>query len=144
MQTTQVNLTELWNAKRDSYAKRSGDFVLSGDVVVIGDARETWQFVRGLGSRIFRIIYVCQDGTVRDMLGRQGVYDSSQDGTVQNIGHPMADAERLNLSFWTCTFNGRAVNTGAGKGYRTIRAAGILAIRCEGHDILTETGRVSL
>lgn len=145
MQTqTQINLTELWNAKRDAYAKRQGDFVLKGDVVLLGDPVQVWDFVRGLGSRIFRVLYVCQDGTVRDIIGRGGVYDSSQDGTVAGTGHAMASQERLTLSFWTGVHGGRKVNTGAGKGYRTLRAAGILAIRCEGHDILTAMGQASI
>ena len=138
----ELNLTQRYNATRDRYAARQGDFVVS-DVVLIGNAAEVWNFVRANGGKIFRILYRCQDGRVRDIIGRQGVHDSRQDGRVQNIGHPMACAERLNLSFWTPT-HGDKVNTGAGKGYRTIRAAGILAIRCEGHDILTEEGRVSL
>ena len=140
---TQINLTEAWNAKRDSYAKRQGAFVLSGDVTLLGDAAEVWQFMRACGDRIFRVLYVCQDGTVRDMIGRQGVWNSSQDGTVAGTGHAMACAERLNLSFWTFA-HGKKVNNGTGKGYRTLKAAGILAIRCEGNDILTEAGRASI
>lgn len=144
MEATQtINLTEAWNAKRDAYAKRQGAFVLSGEVKVIGDAAEVWQFLRACGDRIFRVLYVCKDGTVRDMIGRQGVYQSSQDGTVAGTGHAMACAERLNLSFWTFA-HGKKVNTGTGKGYRTLRAAGILAIRCEGHDILTAAGAASI
>lgn len=143
MQATELNLTELWQAKRDAHAKRQGDFVLKGDVVLLGDAREVWQFVRDLGSRIFRVVYVCKDGTVRDIIGRGGVYRSAQDGEVLGTGHAMASEERLTLSFWTGT-GGAKVNTGAGKGYRTLRAAGILAIRCEGHDILTAAGRAGL
>lgn len=143
MNATQLNLTQLWNAKRDRYAKRQGAFILSGDVKLLGDAAEVWRFMRACGDRIFRVIYVCQDGTVRDMIGRQGVYKSSQDGTVQNIGHAMACADRLNLSFWTFA-HGDKLNTGTGKGYRTLRAVGILAIRCEGHDILTAVGREAL
>jgi len=141
--TATVNLTEAWDAKRDSYAKRQGAFILSGDVVLLGDAREVWQFLRACGDRIFRVVYVCLDGTVRDMIGRQGVWNSSQDGTVEGIGHAMASEERLNLSFWTFA-HGKKVNGGTGKGYRTLRAAGILAIRCEGNDILTEAGQASL
>jgi hypothetical protein len=136
---TQINLTEAFDAKRDAYAVRQGAFVLTGDVVLIGDALETWQFIRGLGGRTFRVVYVCKDGTVRDLIGRQGVHDSEQDGAVQGIGHAMTDPNRLNLSFWTYA-HGKKVNTGSGKGYRTLRAAGILAIRCEGHDILTQAG----
>lgn len=143
MNGTQINLTELWNAKRDRYAKAQGAFILSGDVKVIGDAAEVWQFMRACGDRIFRVVYVCKDGTVRDMIGRQGVYKSSQDGTVQGIGHAMASNERMTLSFWTFA-HGQKVNNGTGKGYRTLRAAGILAIRCEGHDILTAVGREAI
>lgn len=143
MNGTQVNLTALWNTQRDRYAKAQGAFILSGDVKVIGDAAEVWQFMRACGDRIFRVIYVCKDGTVRDMIGRQGVYKSSQDGTVQGIGHAMASSERGTLSFWTFA-HGQKINNGTGKGYRTLRAAGILAIRCEGHDILTAVGREAL
>lgn len=143
MNGTQINLTELWSAQRDRYAKRQGPFVLEGEAKVIGNAREVWDFMRACGDRIFRVVYVCKDGTVRDMIGRQGVYKSEQDGTVQGIGHAMASEENLTLSFWTFA-HGKKVNTGAGKGYRTLRAAGILAIRCEGHDILTETGIAAL
>jgi hypothetical protein len=141
--TQTINLTETWEAVRDRHAKAQGDFVLNGDVTLIGSPVQVWDWVRSLGSRIFRVIYVCKDGTVRDIIGRQGVYKSSQDGTVAGTGHAMANAERLTLSFWTGTYGGK-VNTGTGKGYRTLRAAGILAIRCEGHDFLTEMGRVSL
>ena len=140
---TTINLTETWEAKRDRYAKSQGEFILSGDVVLIGESVEVWEFLRACGDRIFRVLYRCLDGTVRDMIGRQGVYKSDQDGEVLNVGHAMADPDRLNLSFWTFA-HGKKVNTGGGKGYRTLRAAGILAIRCEGHDILTEEGRVSL
>lgn len=140
--TQTINLTQVFEAKRDRYAVRQGEFILSGDVVLIGDAREVWDFMRACGDRIFRVVYRCLDGTVRDIIGRQGVYNSEQDGHVQGIGSPMA-TEGENLSFWTFA-HGKKVNTGAGQGYRTLRAAGILAIRCEGHDILTAAGQASL
>ena len=140
---TSMNVTQVLSAKRDRYASRQGEFILGASVVRIGDAETVWQFVRGLESRTFRVIYVCQDGTVRDMIGRQGVWQSSQDGTVAGTGHAMACAERLNLSFWTFA-HGQKVNTGAGKGYRTLRAAGILAIRCQGQDIITDAGLLAL
>lgn len=138
-----MNLTERFKAKRDTYAKRQGPFVLGARVVRIGSDSEVWEFIRALGSRTFRVLYRCQDGTVRDMIGRQGVYASEQDGAVQNIGHAMASETRLTLSFWTFA-HGTKVNTGAGKGYRTLRAAGILAIRCQGTDILTDAGVAEL
>jgi hypothetical protein len=55
----------------------------------------------------------------------------------------MASEEKLNLSFWTGT-HGDKVNTGTGKGYRTLKASGILALRIDGVDIMTEAGRVSM
>ena len=138
-----INLTEQWDAKRDAYAKRQGAFVLSGEVTMLGDASEVWQFMRACGDRIFRVVYVCLDGTVRDMIGRQGVYNSEQDGEVAGTGHAMACEQRLNLSFWTFA-HGKKVNNGTGKGYRTLKASGILAIRCEGNDILTAAGAASI
>lgn len=138
-----VNLTETLNATRDRYARAQGAFVLSGDVARIHNPREVWAFVRACGGRTFRVLYRCQDGTIRDMIGRQGVYASSQDGEVEGIGHAMASADRLNLSFWTFA-HGDKVNTGTGKGYRTLRASGILALRIDGADILTDAGIVAL
>ena len=136
--TQTVNLTDIFAAQRDRYAVRQGEFVLSDQVVLIGDAAEVWDFMRACGDRIFRVVYRCKDGRVRDMIGRQGVHNSKQDGAVQGIGHAMATASG-NLSFWTFA-HGQKVNNGSGAGYRTLRAAGILAIRCEGHDILTSEG----
>lgn len=138
-----MNLTQTLQAKRDRYAKAQGEFVLGANIIRLGSDAEVWEFVRSLESRTFRVIYACKDGTVRDMIGRQGVHQSSQDGTVAGTGHAMACAERLNLSFWTFA-HGQKVNTGAGKGYRTLRAAGILAIRCQGVDIVTDAGVTAL
>ena len=138
-----VNLTEVLGAKRDRHARAQGDLVLGSQVVRIGDDAAVFGFVSNLESRFFRIVYRCQDGTIRDMTGRQGVFDSRQDGMVQGVGHRMRDAVRLNLSFWTDARGGK-VNTGSGKGYRTIRAAGILAIRVQGTDILTDAGIAAL
>jgi len=134
-----MNITAALNAKKDRHARKLGDLVLGQKVVRIGDAREVFEFVSKLESRFFRIVYRCLDGSIRDMIGRQGVYASKQDGEVQNIGHRMRNEERLNLSFWTDCQGGK-VNTGTGKGYRTIRAAGILMLRIEGTDILTDAG----
>lgn len=142
IETQTINLTETWNAKRDRYAAKQGNFILSDDVILIGDAREVWEFMRACGDRIFRVVYRCKDGTVRDMIGRQGVHNSKQDGMVAGTGHAMASAEHLTLSFWTFA-HGKKVNTGTGAGYRTLRAEGILAIRCEGNDILTHEGERS-
>ncbi len=139
MQATQNNLTQRFNAKKDRHAKAQGDLILGKNFVRIGSPADVWQFVRACGGRTFRVIYQCKDGSIRDIIGRQGVHNSSQDGTVQGIGHAMASAERLTLSFWTAT-HGSKVNTGAGKGYRTLRAAGILALRINGTDIITDEG----
>jgi hypothetical protein len=134
-----MNVTQILGASKDRHAKRQGDVILGSHVVRIGDASAVFAFVSALGASFFRIVYCCQDGKIRDMTGRQGVHESRQDGMVQGIGHSMRDASRLNLSFWTDCQGGK-VNTGAGKGYRTIRAAGILAIRVQGTDILTDAG----
>ncbi len=138
-----MNITETLGATRDKHAKAQGDLILGKQVVRIGDDSAVWHFVSNLDSRFFRIIYRCQDGKIRDMTGRQGVYDSRQDGMVAGIGHAMRNVVRLTLSFWTDARGGK-VNTGAGKGYRTIRAAGILAIRVQGTDILTDAGITAL
>lgn len=134
-----MNLTEQLGAKKDKHAKRQGDLVLGAKVVRIGNASEVFAFVSNLESRFFRILYRCKDGTVRDMTGRQGVYNSKQDGEVLNVGHAMRNVERLTLSFWTDCQGGK-VNTGSGSGYRTLRAEGILALRIQGTDILTDAG----
>ena len=142
---TQYNLTTIFEAKRDSYAKRQADFILADTVQLLGGGHaEVWDFMRAIGGRMVRIVYECKDGTRRDIIGRQGVHASKQDGEVQGTGHAMASASLLTLSFHTHTFEGRAVNTGAGKGYRTLRAAGILAIRVDGVDLLTAQGQAEL
>ncbi len=138
------DLSAIFGARTDSYAKAQGAFVLSDVTHLLADVGQVWDFVRSLNGRMFRVIYECLDGKRLDIIGRQGVHDSAQDGEVQGIGHAMASAERLTLSFWTATHEGRKVNTGAGKGYRTIRAAGILAIRVDGTDILTSQGQAEL
>lgn len=134
-----TNLTKAFRARKDAYAKRQGDLVLGQDAILIGDSAEVWHWFRSLESRLVRVIYECKDGTRRDIIGRQGVHNSAQDGTVQNIGHAMANAERLTLSFWTHT-HGTKVNIGTGAGYRTLRATGILAVKVDGHVILTDQG----
>lgn len=138
-----VNVTDLLHAIRDRYAKRQGPFVITGQPQTLTGAAETWEFMRELGGKTVRIVYECLDGKVRDIIGRQGVYNSDQDGRVENVGHPMADAGLLTLSFWTFA-HGQKVNTGTGKGYRTLRAAGILAIRVDETDYLTAYGRMTL
>lgn len=139
MSGAQINLTETFGAKRDAYAKTQGDFILSGDVTILPDLVSIWDFMCKLADlgKICRVIYVCKDGSIRDIIGRGGVYKSSQDGTVAGTGRPMRSAHRLTVSFWTFA-HGQKVNTGTGKGYRTLRAAGILAIRCEGQDFLAK------
>lgn len=134
-----LNLSAMLGARKDAHARKLGDLILGSKVVRIGSARDVFNFVSNLDGRFFRIVYRCKDGKVRDMTGRQGVYNSRQDGMVQGIGHSMRNADKMTLSFWTDCQGGK-VNTGTGKGYRTIRAEGILALRIEGTDILTDAG----
>lgn len=134
-----MHLGERLKAIPDRYARRQGTFTLPESIIRIGSAREVWDFVRACGGRTFRVLYVCKDGRVRDIIGRQGVHNSTQDGKVRNVGAPMANAVRLTLSFWTETY-GDKVNTGQGKGYRTLRAEGILALRVDGVTIVTNAG----
>lgn len=138
-----MNLTQTLGATKDRHARKLGDLVLGQKVVRLGDAKEVWEFVSNLDSRFFRVIYRCKDGRIRDMTGRQGVYNSCQDGMVQGIGRPMRNADSLTLSFWTDCSGGK-VNTGAGAGYRTLRAQGILMLRIQGTDILTDAGVAAL
>lgn len=135
-----MNLTETFRARKDAYAKRQGDLIVTTQAVLLGDCAEVWGYFRALGGLEIRVIVECKDGTRRDIIGRQGVHKSAQDGEVQGIGSPMACAKRLRLSFWTCVFGKRKVNTGAGKGFRTLRAAGILAFKVQGTIFLTAQG----
>lgn len=135
-----VNLSKLWRARKDQYAKQLGDFVLSCDAMQIGDPQEVWFTMRNNIHLQHRILWRCKDGVVRDVVIRQGVYQSRQDGPLSHDGHSMADFLLLNLSSWTCVHEGKAVNTGSGKGYRTIKAKGILAIRVQQTDMLTLEG----
>ena len=132
-----MNITEATSARSDRYAKRQGPFVLGNESHRIDDPRAVWDWMVSLGGRQFRVLYRCENGIVRDLIGRQGVHDSEQDGAVQGTGVPMRSAKRLTLSFWTNVFGGKKVNTGAGKGYRTLRADRILAVRCGKVDVIT-------
>ncbi len=135
-----VNLTQLFDAKRDRYARAQGNLVAVDTLIFIGEDAEVWRFMRENTREFFRVIYECLDGTRRDMIGRQGVHRSAQDGQVEGIGHAMACEEKLNLSFWTFSY-GDKVNTGAGSGYRTLKASGILALKVRGTVVLTQRGR---
>ena len=139
-----INLSEKFVAKRDAYASQMGDLVATGDIVMAGDSVSVWDHFVALGGRQIRVIYRCKDGSIRDIVGRQGVYASEQDGVVSGNGHAMRSRERLTLSFHSHVFGGAGVNNGAGKGYRTLRAAGILAYRVEGHTFLTDEGAALL
>lgn len=139
-----INLSEKFVAKRDVYARQMGAFIVTGEVVNAGDAVSVWDHFVALESRMIRVIYRCKDGSIRDIVGRQGVHDSQQDGKVAGNGHAMRSRANLTLSFHTHTHGGAAVNKGTGKGYRTLRAAGILAYRVEGHTFLTDEGLASL
>lgn len=134
-----LNLSKLLGARKDAHARNVGDLILGSQVVRIGGARDVFNFVSNLDSRFFRVVYRCKDGKIRDMTGRQGVYNSRQDGMVQGVGRPMRNADKMTLSFWTDARGGK-VNLGTGHGYRTLRAEGILALRIEGTDILTDAG----
>lgn len=139
-----MNLTKQFVAKRDNYAARMGDFVVADQAVSAGDSVSVWDHFVALGGRQIRVIYRCKDGKVRDIVGRQGVHASEQDGKVRGNGHQMRNRANLTLSFHTSVHGGAAVNVGAGKGYRTLRAAGILAYRCDGVDFITNEGLASL
>jgi hypothetical protein len=139
-----MNLTKQFVAKRDAYASQMGDLVVTDQAVSAGDMVSVWDHFVALGGRQIRVIYRCKDGKVRDIVGRQGVHNSAQDGKVGGNGHQMRSRANLTLSFHTSVHNGAAVNVGAGKGYRTLRAAGILAYRCEGVTFITNEGLASL
>jgi hypothetical protein len=139
-----MNLTKQFVAKRDSYASQMGDFVVADNAISAGDSVSVWDHFGALQGRQIRVLYRCRDGQVRDIIGRQGVHSSEQDGAVSGNGHAMRSRANLTLSFHTSVHGGRAVNVGAGKGYRTLRGAGILAYRCEGIDFITNEGLASL
>jgi hypothetical protein len=145
-----VQLGSLLNATRDRYAKALKPFALSGQIEVGSNAVSVWELLRSQNGKQFRVLVQCQDGTVRDWIGRGGVHNSEQDGEVQGIGAPMANRALLNLSFWTATYdsdinigNGKTskkVNTGTGYGYRTLKAEYVIAIHAGGCEYLTAFG----
>ena len=158
-----LNLSELFGAKNDRYAKAQGDFKLFEGFNYTGDGVSTWDWFRGLGGSFVTVLYFTAKGEIRNMIGRQGVHDSSQDGTVEGTGHAMASRDGLTLSFWTACNAAKVnvdtsdlpegseaivaaaaakekVNTGAGFGYRTLRADRILAVNANGAQYVTDTG----
>ena len=139
-----MNLSQQFVSIQDSYVSRMGDFVVADQAISAGDSVSVWDHFVALGGRQIRVIYRCKDGKVRDIVGRQGVHASAQDGKVQGNGHAMRSRANLTLSFHSSVHGGAAVNVGAGKGYRTLRAAGILAYRVDGVDFITNEGLASL
>ena len=137
-----LNLSEMLGAVKDSYAKAQGEFLLDDGFHYVGDASRVWSFFRSIGNQFVTVIYLTRDGTVRHIVGRQAVHASAQDGKVKGIGHAMASKDKGTLSFWTCTHNGRAVNNGSGKGYRTLRAEGILTLTTGGEQYVTDNGKL--
>lgn len=136
---TTVQLGSMLSATSDRYAKALKPFALSDNIEVGSSAVSVWELLRSQNGKQFRVLVQCQDGTVRDWVGRGGVYNSKQDGEVQGVGTPMANRDLLNLSFWTAT-HGSKVNTGAGKGYRTLKAEYVIAIHAGGCEYLTAFG----
>jgi hypothetical protein len=133
------NITKAFGAIIDRNGLPRGDwecatvgFIDADDAVaILALARRKGAFVR--------LIYRCEDGARRDMIGRQGVYDSQQDGPVANVGHAMAkDGETV--SFWSQGL----VNERRDSGYRTLRIDGILAIKVAGVTMLTPAGKQTL
>ena len=139
-----MNLSKQFVSIQDSYVSRMGDFVVADQAISAGDSVSVWDHFVALGGRQIRVIYRCKDGKVRDIVGRQGVHSSAQDGKVRGNGHAMRSRSNLTLSFHTSVHGGAAVNVGSGKGYRTLRAAGILAYRVDGVDFITNEGLASL
>jgi hypothetical protein len=137
-----MNLTAKLSAKRDAYTKGVGAFILPDAFVRMAQS-DVAGFLAKVGARFLRIIYRCKDGVVRDVIGRQGVHQSAQDGVVTGEGHAMR-RDGVTIGLWTNVGKGPAVNTGAGFGYRTLRIEGILAMRVEGVTILTDRGAEAL
>jgi hypothetical protein len=135
-----VNLSALLSAKADRYARNQGAFILRDGFNYTGSGAATWEWFRGLANSFVSVLYLTEKGQVRSMVGRQGVYKSEQDGEVQGIGHSMASRDGLTLSFHT-NAHGDKVNTGSGKGYRTLRADRILVVNVNGQQFVTDTGR---
>lgn len=123
-----LDLTALLSAVRDRYAKAVGSFELFAGSANIGNGPCVWQWMRARKRLQMRILYLTKANVVRDMIVRQGVHKSTQDGTVAGTGQSMANEETGTLSAWTCVFGGKAVNTGAGLGYRTLKAERILVV----------------
>lgn len=140
MTSENINLSSLFGAQNDRYAKAQGDFLLFNGFNYTGNGVSTWDWFRSLGGSFVTILYLTAKNEIRSMIGRQGVHDSSQDGTVAGTGHAMANRDGLTLSFWTGT-DGDKVNTGAGKGYRTLRSDRILVVNANGKQYVTDTGK---
>lgn len=138
----EIDLTKTLKAKRDSYARGIGAFILPEAFVRMAQS-DVAGFMARVGTRFLRIVYKCRDGVVRDVIGRQGVWQSEQDGMVTGEGHAMR-IDGHSIGLWTAVGKGPAVNTGTGFGYRTLRVEGILALRVEGVTILTDRGAEAL
>jgi len=134
-----VNLTKTLRAVVDRNGARRGDWKATSVVAVDRAAIVAVLALAASKGTFLRIIYRCADGRVRDVIGRQGVYSSQQDGDVAGTGHAMAkDGETV--SFWSQGL----VNERRDSGYRTLRIDGILAIKVAGVTMLTPAGKQTL
>ena len=137
-----TNLTRIFSAWKDKYAKTQKDWILRDDetITLLGDWQEVFANLDRLVSRgvFFHLIVRSQtSGRRHQIVCRRGVHDSKQDGPVQGNGVAMTDPTIGNFGTWVCVYDGPKVNTGAGKGYRTWNAGEVFAIRVKN----AETGK---
>ncbi len=147
-----ISLTRSLKLIKDIYARSVGEWILGSegrDIVLVPDQMTLWSWIRSCGGLELRIAYRCLNGIRRDIQGRQGVWNSRQDGPLTGNGHSMT-VEGYSFGFWTCCFNDEeqldhdGVNNGSGLGYRTLLTSGVLAVRVGRIDYVTIAGCAEL
>lgn len=140
----EMNVNELLLPRRD-VGVDSCDIIVP-DAFVLINAEEA---ISGFGGLFFRMIARSErTGRLHDVIVRQGVYKSKQDGMVKGTGNRMRKEGRR-FGTWAYSPTGVPLNTGEGKGYRSwlysnvilVVARDGIGVTSEGTRLLTEAIR---
>jgi hypothetical protein len=130
-----ININSLLKPSRDA-GIRSGDIIVPQSFLLI----EPEQALAGLRGLFFRAIVRAEcSGRLHDIIVRQGVWRSGQDGEVAGDGRPMR-VEGRRFGTWAYSPKGTKLNEGAGVGYRSWLYQNLLVLVVKDGVCLTNEG----
>lgn len=130
-----ININSLLKPRRDA-GIRSRDIIVPQSFLLV-DAE---QALAGMGGLFFRAIVRAEcSGRLHDIIVRQGVWRSEQDGEVAGEGRTMRLAGRR-FGTWAYSPKGTKFNEGAGVGYRSWLYQNLLVLVVKDGVCLTNEG----